>query len=221
MSKIVRLATMQVITLDLTLLMGSLLAQSTVSGVVTDPNGSDVAHALVEAVARPTHDEAKGGTVGDRPNPWIQADGQGKFTLNLAHGRYKIRAKAESEGYPDPVFLLSTTPLAKFPEIIVGESDLCGVGVTLGPRGGVLEGNVRDDRTKLPIVGAKITISDAHKPVAYVEVFSDRSGHFQFTVPAKPVCVSVTAKGHRNERIEEFALSGGQRRNVQIDLAQE
>jgi hypothetical protein len=221
MSKIARRSIVQVITLGLNLIAGTLLAQSTVSGVITDPSGVEVANALVEAVPRPAHEEAKGGTIGDRSNPWIQADGQGKFTLSLAPGRYKIRAKDESEGYPDPIFLLSTSPLAKFPEIVVGDSDVSGLRVTLGPKGGVLEGNVRDERTKLPIAGAKITISDARAPAAYVEVFSDRGGHFQFTVPSKPISVFVTAKGYRIGRMEEFVLSGGRHRSIQVDLEQE
>ena len=114
--------------------------------------------------------------------------------------------------------LIHIYPSAKFPQVIVGQSDISGVRVTLGAKGGVLEGKVRDETTRLPIVGAKITISDARAPGAYVEVFSNKDGGFQFTVPAKPVLISATAMGYEKRRAEEVALSGGQHRRIEIDL---
>src|SRR5271167_3292100 len=95
----------------------AVLGQVVVSGVVTDAAGSEVAHASIEALPRAGAEPV--GTVGDRPNPWIQANAHGRFTISLFPGRYKIRAKDESDGYPDPVFMLNSDPAARLPEISV------------------------------------------------------------------------------------------------------
>jgi len=187
-----------------------------VSGVVVDSAGVEVAHALIEAMPRPS--DGGSGIVGDRPNPWIQADGHGRFGLTLPAGRYKIRAKDEAGGYPDPVYLLNTDQTANFPEISVGQADISDVRVVLGKRGGVLSGKLLDHSSRAPIFKGKITISDARNPDAYVEVFADAQGNFQFAVPAKPIIVSATAAGYKTSGGTELTLSGGERRVISLEL---
>jgi Carboxypeptidase regulatory-like domain len=183
--------------------------EQNVAGVVMRVDGSEVPGACVSA-------RAVGASAGNMG--CTKTDEHGAFTMRLRPGEYVIRAKDEAEGYPDPSFLLSADPTAKFPQVVVGQSDISGVHVTLGAKGGVLEGKVQDEATRLPIVGAKITISDARSPGAYVEVFSKKDGGFQFIVPAKPVFIFATAIGYENGRAEEVALSGGQHRSIEIDL---
>jgi len=190
---------------------GDQSAERNVAGVVTRIDGSELPGACV--FARAAGAGASAGNMG-----CTETDEHGGFTMRLRPGEYIIRAKDEAEAYPDPNFLLSADPSAKFPQVIVGQSDISGVRVTLGAKGGVLEGKVQDETTRLPIVGAKITISDARAPGAYVEVFSNKDGGFQFTVPAKPVLISATAMGYEKRRAEEVALSGGQHRRIEIDL---
>lgn len=198
---------------------GAVPRKAVVSGVVTDPAGSPVTHASVEAL--PRGDGGTGGTVGNRPNPWIQADSRGTFSINLPPGRYKIRAKDEIDGYPDPVYLLNTDPTTRFPEISVEEQDVSGVRVVLGARGGILDGTVQDALTHRPVAQSKVTIQDARNPEAYVEVFADKEGHVQFTVPSKPLRVSATANAYRAfvyEGRREVTLSPGEHRSILLEL---
>lgn len=180
-----------------------------VAGVVIGADGSKIQGACV--IASPSGNSA--GSLS-----CIQTDQEGRFTVKLRPGTYLIRARDDRQGYPDPMYLLSSDPTAKFPEIVVGESDISGVTVTLGAKGGVLEGYVRDAESLAPIASAKVTISDARNPAAYVEVFSNKDGHFQFTVPAKPLFVSTMAAGYKRAKTTEIALAGGENRDLEIEL---
>lgn len=194
------------------------LAQTIVTGVVRDSSGAAVAHAFVEAVPRMS-DRGRG-TIGDSLNPWTPADEHGKFRINLSPGRYKIRAKDEADGYPDPLYWLNPDPTAAFPEIVVALRDISDIRVVLGSRGATLEGEVRDP-TGAPVRKAKVTISDADQPQAYVEVFTNDMGQFHFTVPAKPIAIQATATGYVSSNLdggERVTLSSGERRQVEIEL---
>ena len=178
-----------------------------------------LAHAYVEAV--PVVEKSSGGTAGDFPNPWVTADSSGAFSLSLAAGRYRIRAKDEKDGYPDPSFWLNLDPKARFPEIAVGDKEIRNVKVLLGTQGGILEGQVQDAHTRNSLAGAKIRIQDVRNSDVYVEVFTDRAGHFQYTVPSKPVLISAPAPGYKVAVFEssaELLLSRGERREVDLEL---
>lgn len=182
-------------------------------GVVTDVNGSAIGSASVTAVP-----VEEGGSAGDLR--WVHADNSGRFRLLLRPGRYVIRAKDEADGYPDPSFLLCFDPSANFPQVSVEQLDVSGVRVVLGTKGGVLEGDLRDALTQHPIPKAKVTIRDAQNPNAFVEVFADKTGHFRFTVPSRPVHVLATAGGYDAAQYEgePLLLSGGEHRSVKIEL---
>jgi Carboxypeptidase regulatory-like domain len=83
-----------------------------------------------------------------------------------------------------------------------------------------LEGDLRDASTQQPIPNAKVTSRDAQSPDAFVEVFADKTGHFRFPVPSKPVHVIATARGHEAAQYEEdpLSLSAGEHRSVKIEL---
>ena len=199
----------------------ALLAGVTVSGAVVDPAGSEVAHAVLEAVPRPTTG-ASDGMVGDRPDPWIHADSHGGFKINLPSGRYKILAKDEVDGYPDPVFSLNADPNANFPEISVEQADISDVQVVLGTKGGILQGDLRDEVTQQMVPRGKVTIRDARQHDAFVVVFANEMGRFEFTVPNKPIQVLATAPGYRVAYYRdgaELTLSEGEHRNVIIGLS--
>jgi hypothetical protein len=204
---------MVVLTCGMLLVLGICVAQDstphTVTGIVTTADGSRVEGACVSAL--PTESNAGNSTC-------TNTDQEGRFKLMLRPGKYQLRAKDETAGYPDPMFLLSADPTARFPEIVVGASDVSGVRVVLGLRGGILEGEVRDSSSGLPISGAKLTITDLHNPAAYVEVFSNKDGRFQFTVPGRPLTVSATARGYKPAEVREFTVSAGQHCTVDINL---
>ena len=200
----------------LTVLFGTSISpcQIIVEGKVVSPDGAPVPSSSVEAF--PIQD---GGFVGSLT--WTRTDDKGNFRLNLRGGRYEIRAKDEEQGYPDPNALLSHDPNALFPEISVSEENISGVQVRLGPKGGILEGSVNDITTHGAIAQAKITIRDTKRPKAFVEVFSDKDGHFRFTVPSRPLSISASAPGYKTAKFPEggpVTLSGGEHRFFAIDL---
>jgi hypothetical protein len=188
----------------LLLILGTSFGQTKITGNVVDLSGDPVAHASVQAVRRPL--ARKTAAFGDRLNSWIRADTSGAFVIWLDPGRYKIRAKDEALGYPDPVYWLNADPSAVFPEIVVsaGETEIQGVKVVLGKPGGFLSRELLDQETRAPVAKGKITLRDAQNPNAYVEVFSDVRGHFEFAVPSKSIVVSASAEGYT-----PISLSGG------------
>jgi len=196
--------------------------QVRVSGTVTDSAGGSLPHAFVEALPLRTSDDR--GTVGDRANPWTPADAEGKFSFVIPPGRYRIRGKDELDGYPDPVYWLNADSSAIFPEMTIAENGITDVHVVLGKRGGLLSGEVIDRSSRHPVPNAKVTFRDAHNADAYVEVFADKDGRFQFAVPGKPILVSASAAGHKTGKLDggaELTLSGGEHKDIVLDLAPE
>lgn len=175
-------------------------AVTKVRGVVFDPTGTPVPGALVRALPRPGEWEGNG-IVGSFKETWVETNAQGEFSLDLAPGKYRIQAKDEAHGYPNPVFALCSDPSADFPIVAVGSSGLSNVRVVLGNQGGILAGQVYD-RIRLQLIAhAKIRISDTYDPKSYVEIFTDQRGGFQFTVPNKSLTVSTTASGDLSAQI--------------------
>ncbi len=209
------------------LLVGGTLAgssQTRVTGTVRDRSGNPAAHAYVEAIpviaVKPSSDGVAG-VVGDIGDPWVAADSSGKFNLFLARGRYRIRAKAEGDGYPDPTFWLGYDSTAKFPEIQVGKRDIASVDVILGAQGGILSGRVRDAATHAPVAGVTIRMQDARHRDYFVEVFTHAGGDFRYTVPMRPILISASASGYKNFKVgsgAEQTLSRGEHRNIEIEL---
>jgi hypothetical protein len=185
-----------------------------VVGVVADSHGSPAPGASVEAF--PIEETGSAGHLS-----WVHTDKDAGFRLTLRSGRYVIRAKDEKNAFPDPNFLLSSDPSAKFPEITVADADVSGVRVMLGVKGGIIEGTLRDEQTHQVISQGKVTISDARNPEVFVEVPVDKAAHFEFTVPRKPIRISATAPGYSTTYFGnkgELTLSEGERRSVEIEL---
>ena len=148
---------------------------------------------------------------------WTQTDDHGNFRLHLREGRYEIRGKKEADGYPDPNSLLSVDLNAVFPEVVVSKRDIEKVEVRLGRKGAVLEGRVLDKASQEAVHQAKITIRDAKRPEAYVELFTDKRGLFRFTAPSKP----LIADQYRTIYLDnsgEWTPSSGERRTVTFEL---
>jgi hypothetical protein len=189
-----------------------------VVGVVADSHGSLVAGAFVEAFPIGKAGNAGGiaGTV-----RWVRTGKDGEFRLTLRSRRYEIRAKDEKSRFSDPNFLLSSDPKARFPKIWVNDSDVSGVRVTLGSKGGIIEGVLRYEGTGQIISEGKVTISDARYPEAFVEVPVDKAGHFEFTVPRKPILIFATSPGYSTTYFgnkEEMTLTEGVHRSVILQL---
>jgi hypothetical protein len=75
--------------------------------------------------------------------------------------------------------------------------------------------------TQIPIADAKLRIQDAHNSQAFVEIFTNRDGQFQYIVPSKPIVISVSAPAYKTEAVQAgvaLALSPGERRQIEIKL---
>lgn len=215
------LSTVAFLVLSLASGFGQAAANTRVSGSVRDAAGKSITHAYVEAI--PVITNGSGGTVGSSSNPWVAADSSGIFTLTLRPGRYRIRAKDEVDGYPDPSFWVNLDSKARFPEITVVDRDgeARNIEVVLGAQGAILGGEVRDAQTHTSLAGAKIRIQDARNSAAYVEVFTNSNGHFQYTIPSKPLLISVTAPTYKVTDLDggaEVTVSPGGHREFQLDL---
>jgi hypothetical protein len=200
-------------------MVGAALAGTTVRGTIRNALGKPFPHAQVTAI--PDVEPTGNGVAGDVLNRWTAANEKGEFTLTLSPGRYKIRAKAEAEGYPDPTFALNSDPTARFPQISVGMNSITGLEIELGKRGGIFEGSLFDRLRHTPLVGATVRFRDARNPDAFVEVSSDSTGRFQFTAPSKPITVFATASGHKPmtfHRGEQVILSPGEHRHLEFEL---
>lgn len=155
---------------------------------------------------------------------WINSDGHGQFQLVLKPGRYQIRAKAEADGYPDPNALFSVDPSARFPTVSVAQSDISGVEVVLGAKGGILVGDLRDRQSHGAISQGKVILRDARDYNAFVELTSNAQGRFQFTVPNKAFTIFATAPGYKAIYFmngQPITLSGGEQRNITLELNQQ
>jgi Carboxypeptidase regulatory-like domain len=185
-----------------------------VVGTVVASDGSPIPNASVEAVQLTSGNQ----DINICQLQWSKVDKDGRFRLNLSPGRYEIRAKDETDGYPDPNFLLSKDPNSDFPVITVDNQELSEIKVRLGSKGGILEGELLDQATLSPIEKGKITIADAEQPSIFVEVFTDKEGRFQFVVPNKAILVSGSAPGHAGSPRQQVILAEGEHRKMTIDL---
>lgn len=193
------------------------LAGVVVSGEVLAQDGRPVTGAWVAAF--PISAEGSAGDI-----HWIKTDESARFQLDLSKGRYLIRAKDEADGYPDPSFRLNLDSSRKFPEIEITDKALENVDVVLGARGGFVSGVVDDADTHQALAGTKIRFQDAQDSDTYVEVFTDREGHFKYTVPSKPILISAVASGYKGTAFNNGAavtLSPGEHRSIDIELEHE
>ena len=196
-------------------LMGS---SSTVMGRVVTADGSAVPRASVEAVRLPDEDEQLSIT----QSHWTPVDQDGKFQLTLSPGRYEIRAKAESDGYPDPNFMLSIDPLSDFPVVTANGGNLLNITVKLGTQGGILDGELIDQSTHQPVEKGKVTIADAKNPKIFVEAFTNKLGQYEFAVPNKALRISGSAPGYQSTHFEgNVTLVGGEHRYIRLELPPE
>jgi hypothetical protein len=185
-----------------------------VNGMVVAPDGSEVPSAQVTAI--PVTTSGQVGHLG-----WTNTKGHGQFQLVLKPGDYQIRAKAETDGYPDPNSLFAVDPSARFPTISVAQSDISGVRVVLGAKGGILIGEIRDRQSHGVIAQSKVILRDVRNPDAFVELTSDGQGRFQFTVPNKPFTILATAAGYQASQFMDgkpLTLSAGEQRKIALEM---
>ncbi|HKW25876.1 MAG TPA: carboxypeptidase-like regulatory domain-containing protein [Terriglobales bacterium] len=214
MSRAILLASVFVVAVSFLAIVQAKDRTYTVSGSVINLDGIPVASALVTVMGLGDH-----GGAGQLLTTAVDANG--RFRIALAPGRYVIRAKDEAHGYPDPNFLFSADPRARFPDIIVGDADISGLKVILAAKGGIIDGILRDRVSLRLIPNGKVVLRDAANPDVLVQLSADRNGRFEFAVPNKPILISGVAPGYTSTLFadgEPLTLSGGERRDVSMTL---
>ena len=101
---------------------------------------------------------------------------------------------------------------------------MSGVRVILGAKGGILVGDLRDRQSHGTIPHGKVILRAARDPNGFVELTTDGQGRFQFTVPNKVFTILATARGYKAAHFmngQPLTLSGGEQRNITLELNQE
>lgn len=159
---------------------GSLLIAQTrpadLSGTVIDQTGAPVAGAIVYAVAQ-------GLTLEDPIPRSAKTDGNGAFDFHhsLDLGTYKVYARKDADGYPDPFDGFYSDPKAEAPEIELSQAHpRASVAVKLGPKAATVAGRVVDANTGAG-VKARLGFLDADGHGHSVSV--DGNGDYRIQVP--------------------------------------
>jgi hypothetical protein len=138
---------------------GSLLIQAqtrpaNLSGTVIDQTGAPVAGAIVYAVDQ---------GLADAIPPSTKTDGNGAFDFHrsLDLGAYKVYARKDADGYPDPFDSFYSDPEAEAPRIELSQAHpAASVAVKLGPKAATVAGRVVDANTGTA-VKARLAFVDA------------------------------------------------------------
>lgn len=158
----------------------SLLAQAqskqsgNIRGVVTDQTGSPVAGATVYAVAQ-------GLTLDDAIPRSVKTDNNGVFDFRggLDLGAYKLYARKDSAGYPNPFDSFYADAKSNAPKIdLTHEHPSGNVTLKLGPQAAVIAGRIVDANTRVPLK-ANLSFEDSEGHGHEVEV----DGSYRIQVP--------------------------------------
>ncbi len=184
----------------------TVLCASTIHGFVSDYDNRPFTAAQVELVTP--------FLAGNPIAATTKTDSRGYYEFTgISPGEYQLFASKPEAGYGDPLgsFFAAGHPTA--PELTVKSSDeMFNVNIDVGQPGGFLKASVIDEESKTPLpVGVKITLVD--DPAIYLSFSSDQSGHFDTTIPALPINVSVSAPGYQAQTI---AVSVGQKEHKEL-----
>jgi len=185
-----------------------------IRGTVVDPAGSPVAGAEVTAdPVRSVHNVVR----------WVTADQQGRFVIDgLQWWSYSVRAKKESEGYPDTLSDLFNDGSAQ--SVTVSPATPVGtVVVRLGPRGGFITPTYSDAETSQP-VRADLRIWGWSDPVH--DFHTTRQPKPDLLIPSgKPIGIEFDAAGYDPWRYpsgsgpgQPITLGPGERQTIKVAL---
>ena len=193
----------------------------TITGVVLNERGAPVAQAQVLA--------SKMGVqrAGSSVLQYHEADAEGGFTIeNLSWGIYRVSAKKEDEGYPDPGFGLCTEHDESIPVVTLkAASPTASVSIHLRPKAGAIQSiSVVDAVTGMEMNSAAITLRRAAEPAIFVETSTTLR---PILVPSNTdVSVEITATGykgwpgnHEPKKKSQIRLSPEQGVKLEVKLA--
>lgn len=166
---------------------------TTVEGYVLDEKGEKVS--AMKVYAFPTDRPINGRLTA------VYTDKDGKFKFDfLAAGKYKFHAVDKSRGYPDTIFALYSDNRNSTPEVeIVPEQKIENVAIVLGKPLEVMEFELLDELTNLPVSNAVITIYKADDPSVWMSTgqhADSPDGVFSLLVPTE-FAIKIDADGYQ------------------------
>ena len=181
---------------------GQLPSPYTIAGDLRDVGGQSFSGATVCAL------QTTGKIVNVRDRVCAESDAQGKFVINLASsGRYQVVAEKMSEGYMPSYLPFYKDPNTPILEVMVsGENPNVSVSVKLGPKSGLISGQVTDEATDLPVHDFVVWTWQARDVNARTHqvVKGSASGRFRILAPPVPFTMRVVSEGY-----EDWVMGGG------------
>jgi hypothetical protein len=210
---------------------GSLLAQSQlaqtqtgsytktgeIKGTVTDEDGSPVPDATVYAVPQ-------GLVLDDITLRSVQTDRNGRFDFRggFAWEAYKLYARKDADGYPNPLDRFYADSKADAPQVdLTANHPSAAVAVNLGEKAGVVEGRVIDAETGA-VLKARLSFLDGQGNGRGVD--SDSEGKFRALLPPGKELTLVVWPAHADRLQRTFPslrLEPGQYISMDIPVSRQ
>lgn len=164
-------------------------ARARVSGHVYDAAGNPLSRAQVSVF--PLEAAFSGGL------PGAITDANGFYAFSTpAYGKTRILVIKEEAGYPDTMSAIFAPDSETLPEVsLVAGADLHDVDVHLGAPDGSIEGEIRDAVSRVPIIGARITLRRVSDPDVMLSTNSNRDNTFRFVLPNRQISMTVVLLG--------------------------
>jgi hypothetical protein len=167
-----------------------------IKGVVTDQNGVPVSEATVYAVPQ-------GLVLDDIALRSVETDSDGKFDFRgrLELESYKLYARKDEDGYPDPLDRFYADSKVNAPRVdLTRDRPSATVTVKLGEKAGVLEGRVIDAETGA-VLNAGVYFLDGQGNGQHAD--SNAEGRFRALLPpGKELTLVVRGPASHSNRIQ-------------------
>jgi len=188
-----------------------------IKGIVTDGDGSPVSDATVYAVPQ--------GLMLDEITPRsVQTDRNGKFDFRgrFPFEAYKLYARKDEDGHPDPLDRFYADSKADVPRVdLTADHPSAVVAVKLGAKAGVLEGRVIDAETGA-VLKARLGFLDGQGNGGGVD--SDAEGKFRALLPPGKELTLVVRDPHSGRMqlpVAPLRLEPGQYISMDIPVSRQ
>lgn len=162
--------------------------------------------------------------------PCVHSDAEGRFSIPVeVSATYFLRAKKESEGYPDSHHVFYRVPYLHLNELVVADGQSPPeVTLRLGPPVAQLTGSITDAETGRPVNGARVRLCRTEPP-RYCATFDSAGpslrytvgsgGRYTVAVPPSPMAVEVMAEGYEDWAAPEpLHFTSGEQSELNVAL---
>lgn len=202
------------------------LAVSQAAPAPVDRSGNDKPSGIIQGMVRDAqehpvaaarvHVQEVGMVIKAAP---VLSDEHGRFEVrNLRPGRYMVFASKEEANYADTESrFYGDTP----DEVSISkEKPIADVIVQLPPAAAVLIGTVTDAKSKHPVPGAQIRISQTNAPTRWIQLAASlKTADFRVLVPSnRRIKIEFYAAGYRASMIELEGLLPNVEHKMELEL---